>query len=346
MKHLVCFVWPSTKGNHAGMSHMCDLLKKQWHSEFKVLKIYPQTNKIFLQLSFLNRVVRYGYRIIHQFIQDLKISSFYRNIKENDDVFLLEYLMPYCNQREIAIRIRELPFNVRIIGLAHLTPGALEYHFSKDEIADWATNVDLLMTLGSSLSAHFVSCNIPSKKIITGFHYVDNKYYFPNKVSKVNEILKIVFIGNVQRNHKLLSEIIYEINDVEFVIFSGGNKKIINDFEGYKHVTVKGYVSERELKRIMDKADVSLNIMDDTIGSNAITTSMAMGLALIVSDVGSIRDYCDENSALFCKSKADFIDSINRLKKDKQLLQNMKRTSYIQSGKLAIENYYKFLCSI
>ncbi|UVV76520.1 glycosyltransferase family 4 protein [Bacteroides fragilis] len=57
----------------------------------------------------------------------------------------------------------------------------------------------------------------------------------------------------------------------------------------------------------MNKADVSLNIMKDTIGSNVIVTSMAMGLAMVVSDVGSIRDYVDESNGLFCLTSKDFI---------------------------------------
>lgn len=51
----------------------------------------------------------------------------------------------------------------------------------------------------------------------------------------------------------------------------------------------------------MAKADLSLNVMEDTVGSNVITTSMAMGLGLIVTDVGSIRDYCDESNAFSVK---------------------------------------------
>ena len=36
----------------------------------------------------------------------------------------------------------------------------------------------------------------------------------------------------------------------------------------------------------MNDSDISLNVMKDTIGSNVICTSMATGLAMVVSDVG------------------------------------------------------------
>ena len=70
-------------------------------------------------------------------------------------------------------------------------------------------------------------------------------------------------------------------------------------FSGLKNATLVGDVPEAELKHYMNDSDISLNVMKDTIGSNVICTSMATGLAMVVSDVGSIRDYCDETNACF-----------------------------------------------
>ena len=64
------------------------------------------------------------------------------------------------------------------------------------------------------------------------------------------------------------------------------------------------------MQHYMNDSDISLNVMKDTIGSNVICTSMATGLAMVVSDVGSIRDYCDETNACFCSSPDDFIEKI------------------------------------
>ena len=63
------------------------------------------------------------------------------------------------------------------------------------------------------------------------------------------------------------------------------------------------FVEEENLRRYMEQSDISLNVMHDTIGSNVIVTSMASGLAMVVSDVGSIHDYCDERNSVFCISK-------------------------------------------
>ena len=51
---------------------------------------------------------------------------------------------------------------------------------------------------------------------------------------------------------------------------------------------------------------------------------MATGLAMVVSDVGSIRDYCDETNACFCSSPDDFIKNIMILANDRELLNSLK----------------------
>lgn len=47
----------------------------------------------------------------------------------------------------------------------------------------------------------------------------------------------------------------------------------------------------------MKQSDVSLNVMNDTVGSNVITTSLAVGLAVVASNVGSISDYVVDNES-------------------------------------------------
>ena len=87
----------------------------------------------------------------------------------------------------------------------------------------------------------------------------------------------------------------------------------------------------------MSRADISLNVLEDTVGSNVITTSMAMGLAIVVSDVGSIHDYCSERNALFCENNSkSFIEAINRLSKDEDILISMRKNAYRKSNDFRI----------
>ena len=97
----------------------------------------------------------------------------------------------------------------------------------------------------------------------------------------------------------------------------------------------------------MDIADVSVNIMDDTIGSNVITTSMSMGLAMIVSDVGSIRDYCNDTNALFCVNTVDsFASAINMLSANHNKCELMKSNSVKMSKAFSISKVNEWFSSI
>jgi glycosyltransferase involved in cell wall biosynthesis len=105
------------------------------------------------------------------------------------------------------------------------------------------------------------------------------------------------------------------------------------------NVLIKGYMSEDELRNQMNQSDVSINVMDDTVGSNVITTSLAMGLALVVTDVGSIRDYCSDKNAVFCENTAQsLILSVNELAGHVDKVKKMGRESLEFSSNLSIEN--------
>ena len=81
--------------------------------------------------------------------------------------------------------------------------------------------------------------------------------------------------------------------------------------------------------------------MNDTIGSNVIVTSMAMGLAMICSDVGSIRDYCDEDNCIFCDNNVkSFSNAVNSLVTDKIRLAKYKESSINNSKEINISNFY------
>ena len=96
----------------------------------------------------------------------------------------------------------------------------------------------------------------------------------------------------------------------------------------------------------MNKSSISLNVMKDTIGSNVICTSIAMGLAMVVSDVGSIRDYCSEDNAIFCKSIQDFIHALQTLSRDEKNIKSMGLVSASKAANLAIPHYWNLLKSV
>lgn len=348
MKYLIVQDWQSTHGNHAGMKHMCDLLVAKYPDEYKVfVKECPRTWKS--PRTFMEKICwrLYGkYAKEHYLTKTYPLeylelcSPMFSNLKAGDEVFLLEYILPWASQYELACYIRENYTKVKIYALSHLTGKYFDEMTANDPdlIQKWAKPVDKLLTLGSSLSSYFEKAGVSKEKISTGFHYVDSDYYQKQQPMKSNTPLKVIMMGALQRDYGMLAEVVKQCPDVHWIICRG-RKNVDDLFPKTPNVELKGFLEEDELRHQMDIADVSLNVMEDTVGSNVITTSMAMGLAMVVSDVGSIRDYCNDENALFCQNNVEqFVRSIKTLQNNLQLVLRMKKASLENSKRLQIDN--------
>lgn len=348
MKYLIVQDWQSTHGNHAGMKHMCDLLVAKYPDEYKMfVKECPRNWKS--PRTFMEKICwrLYGkYAKEHYLTKTYPLeylelcSPMFSNLTAGDEVFLLEYLLPWASQYELACYIRENYPKVKIYALSHLTGKYFDEMTANDPdlIQKWAKPVDKLLTLGSSLSSYFEKAGVSKEKISTGFHYVDSDYYQKQQPMKSNSPLKVIMMGALQRDYGMLAEVVKQCPDVHWIICRG-RKNVDNLFPKTPNVELKGFLEEDELRHQMDIADVSLNVMEDTVGSNVITTSMAMGLAMVVSDVGSIRDYCNDENALFCQNNVEqFVRSIKKLQNNLQLVLRMKKVSLENSKRLQIDN--------
>ena len=214
----------------------------------------------------------------------------------------------------------------------------------KAQIKKSSRFVTEIVTLGSSLTCYLNNLGI--ENVYTSFHYVDNNYYTPsaNLYNRGGDV-KVIVMGALARDFEQIAYIVSRLPQIHFYICKG-RENIDYLFSGLKNATLVGYVPEAELKHYMNDSDISLNVMKDTIGSNVICTSMATGLAMVVSDVGSIRDYCDETNACFCSSPDDFIKNIMILANDRELLNSLKKMSLKKAQQFSIDNYCVSLSSL
>lgn len=357
MRYLIVQDWLNTQGNHAGMVHMCKLLCESYPNDYEVIiKPIPTDYSIRKYGIFGKLLNRFYYslkrkkyeRIVYPNQYLTLCNNLFNKLKPGDEVFLLEYLIPWVSQYELACYIRSNYPDIKIYALSHLTVKLFKEIINSKEntVEKWAKPVTKLLTLGNSLSNYFESVGIPRNLISTGFHYVDSSYYKKDTDITISEKrLNIIVMGSLQRDFKILSDVVRGCSDVNWIICKG-RKKVDEYFKGLTNVDLKGYVSEAELKSLMDQADVSLNILEDTVGSNVITTSMAMGLAIIVSDVGSIRDYCNESNAIFCSDKKSIIDGISYLNNNREKLFQMRNESVRLSKRFSIENVNQWFSSL
>ena len=353
MKYLIVQDWSNTRGNHSGMEHMCDMLVERYPQKY-MKYVNPEEKRSPIPRNRLLRKIRKlydGYYYNHGYVNRYKriCKEMLSEIKYGDEVFLLEYMFDSVPQYGFAIYLRKKYPWLKLYALSHLSPSFLEcIGFDKTKILEWSMPIDKMLTLGSSLSSYFMECGVPIEKISTGFHYVDNDYYQSSLLYPTQEKpLRVLCIGAVQRNTMLMADIIKNIPQVDWIVCRGNDKRNDNLFAGKNNVHLKGYLAENDLREVMETCDISLNVMDDTIGSNVITTSMAMGLALVVSDVGSIRDYCDERNAVFCQNtKESFVKGIMSIINDREKVFQMRSNSLEMSKRLNIENVDKWFSNL
>jgi len=308
--------WPNTKGNHAGIAHFCRRLKLQ----------YDEIELVELKLCAFRggKIVNYVWALLHTLY-------FILVVKKGQRVFYMEYLTKNSAFQEIIAHcVKKVRPSIQQYGMIHLSGDhLLQSYGNKSFIRKKVLLLNKVVVLGSSLEAFLLSIEIPPAMIIKMLHFVDHDFYFPvtkNRGSK----LHVICMGHLKRNFHLLKKVVANCLDINFSICQG-KLNLEPIFAECRNVNLYAFIPEYELRSLMQSADVSLNVLEDTVGSNVITTSMACGLAMVVSDVGSIRDYCSESNAVFCKNATEFEKALHGLNKDKEKCLAMQKQSVLMS---------------
>lgn len=204
----------------------------------------------------------------------------------------MEYLSPRQEQSVIA---KILHGKVRLVAIAHLVPKQISHYYSKNEILLNVSYLDKLLVLGSSLRNYLVNIGVDKDKLERTFHYVDTDFYSSRQFLLSTNRMKVISMGNMERSYEKLSAIVKSLPHIDFVFV--WVKRFLCFFENCSNVQLYKYIDESLLLDLMKQSDVSLNVMNDTVGSNVITTSLAVGLAVVASNVGSISDYVVDNES-------------------------------------------------
>jgi glycosyltransferase involved in cell wall biosynthesis len=319
--YCVFFDWPNTTGNHAGMAYFACVLKNRIKTPVNLIKV-P------------NSIGKWNWRF--QRLWQLAVIYWFKIILKNNDVlFLMEYLggRQCGDHRAIAIELRKRGIHNRMVGIVHLAPQSLDKLYEREYITSGLAALDDIIVFGTSLEEYFANLGF-KQKVRRTFHYVDTDYYLPlSKPAKRQ--FTVIASGSLLRNHQVLHEIVAACPDLHFNICMG-KADLRNQFTGTSNISLFPYLPEEKLLRLMQESDASLSAFDDTVGSNVIVTSMACGLPQVVSDVGSIRDYCSEENSLFCKSMEDYVNALQELKNHVEIRIKMGISARHQSEQFSL----------
>jgi glycosyltransferase involved in cell wall biosynthesis len=160
--------------------------------------------------------------------------------------------------------------------------------------------VDGIVVVGSNQIPFFSQFMDPAKIHFVP-HGVDIDYFRPDRsVKKQN---KILFVGNWLRDFDVLisvSRILVErAHDVVIdVVTLERNRPLFN---GCGNILFHSGIPEDELLRKYQEATLLLVPMKDCTANNSVLEGMACGLPVVTTDIGGIRDYVDEDSAVVCE---------------------------------------------
>lgn len=194
--------------------------------------------------------------------------------------------------------------------------------------------LDAIITLSNKQREHF-SRYLPKERIFYVPHGIDTNYFKPSFQEQNNDTQpSCLCVGFWLRDFKTLNEtvkIVLNANkNIEIrVVINKENVSLIPSHSD--RIKIYRDIPEQELLRLYQTSSVFLLPLKDCTANNALLEAMACGLPIVTTDVGGIRDYLDDKTAIIvpagkAQSMAEATLAIIHDKKMKSALsQNVRR---------------------
>lgn len=188
----------------------------------------------------------------------------------------------------------------RILATYHQIPIFFEQRRSQFK---YLNSLDAVILVASN-QVGFFSTIMAANKIHVIPHGVDTAFFRPSdRVKERDKKKTILTVGSNYRDIDLHISLISAINsykmnnDLEFQVI--GEPRFQEVYSGFDNVRYIYGISDDELLKYYQNADIFLMPLLDTTANNGVLEAMACGIPIVVTDVGGIRDYLDESCAIF-----------------------------------------------
>jgi glycosyltransferase involved in cell wall biosynthesis len=201
----------------------------------------------------------------------------------------------------------------RVVATYHQLPQFFEQRRSQ---FSHLRDLDAVILVASNQREFFESV-IPSEKVHVIPHGVDTNFFQPpTERTRPDRPLRCLTVGSNYRDFAMHVQVIRNINrsslrGVEFVAI--GEPRCAEYFAGLENVRYLSDISDDELLRWYQTSDVLLLPLQDATACNALLEGMACGLPIVVTDVGGVRDYVDDQSAILVNGADAITESLKNL---------------------------------
>ena len=292
--------WPNLAGNHAGMAYFMRQYQRAVGRGVRMLHTAPGYG-------------RWPARLRRVWIMSLAAWLRWR-LGRQDGVLFLEYLggRQCGDHREVALALQRAGSGPRRLGLVNLPISHMRGLYSEDYIREGLAALDEIVVMGSALQRDLQQI-VPDTPVRRIPHFVDTEFYSPGPEPCQDRPVRCIAMGFLQRDAGRLRRIVQACPAITFDVCIGNRQDLHRLFEDVPNAVRHPFLPEVELRRLMQQADMSISVLEDSVGNNVIVTSLACGLPQVLSDVGSVRDYCSEEQAVFCQTDEEFIGALTRL---------------------------------
>jgi glycosyltransferase involved in cell wall biosynthesis len=250
-----------------------------------------------------------AWRLEQAIIQTVKNSS--------PDIVFLECIEDqyFCLAQE-----RGSWHKTRLVGMSHQAPAWWRSYHARPEIV---SSLDLLVVVASGTKSWWEQYIAP-EKIHFLPHGVDADFFMalpvaPERIARGGS-LRVVFSGFWLRDFQTLAKVVgladQQNLDVTFdliVPIHARKTEGCHQLDRSPRVRWHADLSDIELRNAYLQADLLLLTLTDSTANNGLLEGMACGLPAIVTDVGGVRDYANEQFADFVRP-GDAVEIINLLK--------------------------------
>lgn len=154
-----------------------------------------------------------------------------------------------------------------------------------------------------STQVDFLRHKLGSDRVYLIPHGIDVEFFTPPPTFNLRSNNLVLFVGNYLRDFATLRGVIellaYARPNLQFVaVTSQTNCERIGR---HPNLIIKSGISEQDLLSLYRSATLMIMPLLDATGNNALLEAMACGVPIVLTDIGSVRDYLDESCALLAE---------------------------------------------
>ena len=163
------------------------------------------------------------------------------------------------------------------------------------------SRLSAVVVLGTNQISSFTDL-LPEDRIFLVPHPVDTSYFVPPPDFDNREENLCLFVGSHLRDIDTLRMVIenawVRAPQLKFVVVA--HPYHIAKFNGViGNLTLRSRISEEELREYYQKATLLIQPLQDMTANNTVLEASACGLPMVVTDVGAIKDYVNDDIAEF-----------------------------------------------